>query len=207
MPAIWRDAEETVGQNTPVDYEDPSLRSTKGSLLVAVPLLEEPTFHRTVVFMLQHTNGGALGLVINRATDEEHVSGIDPWLHELSHPQVVFSGGPVQSNTLIAIAALGITTDTEGFAPLDHGLGTVDLSILADELAEGIQQLRVFRGYSGWGPGQLEDELDEGAWLVVPYVAGDVFTPNPHGLWRNVLRRNGGRTALLADAPDELSWN
>lgn len=195
------------GQNTRVDVEDLPLRTTKGALLVAVPLLEEPTFHRTVVFMLQHTNDGALGLVINRPTEELHVAVIDPWMHELSDPPVLFNGGPVQSNTLIAVAALGITADTDGFAPLAHGLGTVDLSILADELAEGIQHLRVFRGYAGWGPGQLEDELDEGAWLVMPYVIGDVFTPNPLGLWRNVLRRNGGRTALLADAPNELSWN
>lgn len=202
-----RDAASVLGQNTSVEYDDQALRSTKGALLVAVPLLEEPTFHRTVVFMIEHNASGALGLVINRPTDMDHVPGSIPWLHELSHPAAVFSGGPVQSDRLIAIAALGLTTDADGIAPLDHGLATVDLSLLADELAEGIQQLRVFRGYSGWGPGQLEDELDEGAWLVVPYATGDVFTSNPLDLWRDVLRRNGGRRALLANAPDELSWN
>ena len=157
--------------------------------------------------MLQHTEDGAIGVVINRPTDEEYVPGLDPWLHELSHPQVVFSGGPVQTNTLIAIAALTLSGDAEGLAPLDHGLATVDLSLLPEAFAETLQQLRVFRGYSGWGAGQLDDELSEGSWLVMPYGPGDVFSTNPHGLWRNVLRRTGGRKALLADAPDALNWN
>ncbi len=181
--------------------------STRGSLLVAVPLLDEPTFHRTVLYMLQHTDDGALGLVINRPTTEEHVRGLDPWLHHLSYPQVIFDGGPVMSNTLIAVASLALTGGDEGYAPLDHGLCTVDLTLLPDELSEGLQQLRVFRGYSGWGAGQLEDELDEGSWLVLPYRAGDVFSIEPQSVWRHVLRRTGGPKALLADAPDELSWN
>ncbi len=176
-------------------------------LLIAVPLLEESTFHRTVVFMLQHTHEGALGLVINRPTQEEHVRGLDPWMHHLSYPQVIFDGGPVMAHTLIAVAELANEVDTDGCAPLDHGLCTVDLTVLPDELSEGIRQLRVFRGYAGWGAGQLDDELDEGSWLVLPCTPLDVFSSNPQGIWRNVLRRGGGPKALLADAPDELSWN
>lgn len=189
--------------------------STKGSLLVAVPLLDDPNFHRTVVYMLQHTEEGALGLVINRPTEEDRVPGLDSWMDELAPPQVVFEGGPVQANTLIAVATMGTTTFdsldpdevAEGFAPLDHGLGTVDLSQLPGDIAESLQHLRVFRGYSGWGPGQLEDEISEGSWLPIACDASDLFTANPMGLWRNVLRRSGGREALLADAPDDLAWN
>ncbi|CAB4887070.1 unannotated protein [freshwater metagenome] len=196
-----------IGQTGEVPHEDSPTLGTKGSLLVAVPLLEEPTFHRTVIYMLQHTDEGALGLVINRPTTQEHVPGLDPWMHELSYPPVVFSGGPVQDNTLIALAALALDVEAEGFSSLGNGLGTVDLSLLPDELAEGLQQLRVFRGYSGWGPGQLDNELDEGSWIVLAGGAADVFSTEPEGLWRAVLRRAGGRIALLADAPGELGWN
>jgi putative transcriptional regulator len=189
---------------------DPSFdapNSTRGSLLVAVPLLDEPTFHRTVIYMLQHSEEGALGLVINRPTNEEHIRGLDQWMHHLSHPQVIFEGGPVMPNTLIAIAAMAFSSDNEGCAPLDHGLCTVDLTLMPDELVEGLTALRVFRGYSGWGAGQLEEELEEGSWLVMPHRSGDVFARHPHQIWRDVLRRSGGPKALLADAPDELSWN
>jgi len=199
----------------PVDLGGLSMPSTKGALLVAVPLLDDPNFHRTVVYMLQHTDGGALGLIINRPTEEDRVPGLDLWMDELAPPQVVFDGGPVQANTLIAIASMATTTfdnldpdmAAEGFAPLDHGLGTVDLSQLHSDLAESLQHLRVFRGYSGWGPGQLEDEIGEGSWLPLACDPSDLFTSNPMGLWRNVLRRSGGREALLADAPHDLTWN
>ncbi|MEO7397726.1 MAG: YqgE/AlgH family protein, partial [Ilumatobacteraceae bacterium] len=205
------------------------LRSTKGSLLVAVPLLDDPNFHRSVIYMLQHTREGALGLILNKPTDEDELPGLDPWVDELSHPQVVFDGGPVEANTLIAVASLARSTadrdgDTHaaaggavaaagggedggdgdgdvdlgdgmlgdgmlgdvdlgdgmsgGYAPLDHGLGTVDLSQLPGEIAEELQNLRVFRGYSGWGPGQLEDEIDEGSWIALQCDTADLFTPN-----------------------------
>lgn len=181
--------------------------STKGSLLVAVPLLDEPNFHRTVIYVLEHSDDGALGLVINRPTDEDQLPGLDPWMYELSQPQVVFDGGPVQSNTLIGVAALAATEDSDGFVQIHEGLGTVDLGQLPSEVAEGLTQLRLFRGYAGWGPGQLDGELEEGAWLVLEAEHDDIFSAHPQGLWRNVLRRAGGRTALLADAPDDLSWN
>ncbi|HRE00881.1 MAG TPA: YqgE/AlgH family protein, partial [Ilumatobacteraceae bacterium] len=197
----------------------------QGSLLVAVPLLDDPNFHRSVVYVLQHDDDGALGVIINRPTPTrsglDNLFGMDAWLDELSPPRVVFEGGPVQINSLIAIAATDHATITgpdaarpgvaspdvaspeiaspeiaspeiEGFAPLSPGLGTVDLTVLPASIAAYLQHLRVFRGYSGWGPGQLEDELDQGAWLPVAADRGDLFTTNPADLWRNVLRRAGG---------------
>ena len=181
--------------------------STKGSLLVAVPLLDEPNFHRTVIYMIEHTDDGALGLVINRPTDEDELPGLDSWMDELSQPRVVFDGGPVQSNTLIGIAVVDTPEDSDAFVHIDDGLGTVDLGQPPSEIAEGLTELRLFRGYAGWGPGQLEGELGDGAWLVLDAEHDDIFSPHPHALWRNILRRSGGRKALLADAPDDLSWN
>ena len=194
-------------QNDGVDHDDLPGTSTKGSLLVAVPLMDEPTFRRTVIYMLQHDEEGALGLVINRPTDEQDLPGLDPWMFELSQPQVVFQGGPVQSNTLIGVAAVTADGDSEAFVQIDGDLGTVDLGRLPSEILEGLRSLRLFRGYAGWGSGQLDAELEEGAWLVLPSTDDDVFSPHPQGLWRNVLRRAGGRLAVLADAPEDLTWN
>lgn len=198
-----------------VDPAELIRQSTKGSLLAAVPLLGDPNFHRTVVYMLEHSDDGALGLVLNRPTHEHQIAGLQAWMDELSDPQVIFDGGPVQADTLIAIASRSLPAGTsdgaellgEGFSPLGHGLGTVDLTRRPGEIVDGIKTLRVFRGYSGWGPGQLEMELNEGSWLALASDPGDLFTPNPLGLWRNVMRRSGGRAALLADAPHDLSWN
>ncbi|HEY4332600.1 MAG TPA: YqgE/AlgH family protein [Ilumatobacteraceae bacterium] len=188
-------------------YGQFSTRSTKGSVLLAVPLLDEPTFHRTVVYMMQHDEDGALGVVLNRPTDEDSLPGLDSWMLELSHPQVVFEGGPVESSTLIAVAALAHDAESDAYALLADGLGTVDLAKLPSDVAEGLRNLRVFRGYAGWGPGQLDDELEEGSWLVLDCDINDVFSRNPRDLWRNLLRRHGGHKALLADAPDDLHWN
>ena len=118
--------------------------------------------------------------------------------------------GPVDER-LIALAQL---TESIDGTPIDGawillsgGLGTIDLFLDPDEVAAAVAALRVFRGYSGWGSGQLDDELAAGAWMVLPAESSDVFGPNPKDLWRDVLRRQGGRIAWLANAPDDLSAN
>ena len=145
-----------------------------------------------------------------RFAARRHIKELTAVRHPLRHHVSGLAGGGVhvrdarQFSAGIANAEQAIA---EGFVSLDNGLGTVDLSQLPGELSEGLNGLRLFRGYAGWGPGQLDAELDEGAWLVLPAEPDDVFCAHPQGLWRNVLRRSGGRTSLLADAPDDLSWN
>jgi putative transcriptional regulator len=180
---------------------------TQGSLLLAAPLLDDPNFHRSVIYMLQHSVEGALGLVINQPTEEDHVNGLHAWFQEASSPGVVFSGGPVATDTLIALATLDPRTESDTVSPISGSLASVDLSQSPQDVIDDLRHLRLFRGYSGWGAGQLEAELAEGSWLVMPTDPLDIFTPNPQGLWRNVLRRNAGPKAWLADAPDDLSWN
>src|SRR3954447_9002183 len=139
-----------IVQNVLVALGGGSPQSTKGLLLAAASLLDEPTFHRTVIYMLEHNDDGALGLVINRPTDEDSLPGLDSWMYELSQPQVIFAGGPVQANTLIGVATLATSADAaEGFVSLENGLGTVDLSQMPSEIAEGLHGLRLFRGYAG----------------------------------------------------------
>ena len=189
-----------------VREHDAVLTSTKGRLLVATPPLGDPNFDRSVVYMLEHTDDGAVGVVLNRPGPETAVDGLGAWMERLSPPYVVFGGGPVEPDALIALAdADGV--DPDSWSALRAGVGTVDLSVDPDEVADVVHRLRIFRGYAGWGPGQLDAELDLGGWIVLAVEPEDVFTDDPDELWRRVLRRQPGRLAWLATCPDDLSWN
>jgi len=180
--------------------------SCKAHLLVATPPLTDPNFDRTVVYMLEHTPDGAVGVVLNRPLDEPAPAQLRAWADLLSHPAMLFGGGPVDEDALIALARL--QAPVEGaWSRVADGLGSIDLTLDPYEVAGDVHDLRVFRGYSGWGPHQLDDELAEGAWMVLPAALDDVFSPEPAGLWRVVLRRQGGRIAWVANAPDDLSAN
>jgi putative transcriptional regulator len=189
--------------------------SAKGRLLLATPPLVDPNFDRTVVLVLEHNDEGALGLVLNRPTPEDEVPGLAPWFGVATDPAVVFQGGPVESDTLIGLAAADPIDraradddgGNDGWAPLATGLGTVDLEVDPDDVSRNFEAFRLFRGYAGWGPGQLDDELAEGAWIVLDGERTDPFTRAPDDLWRSVLRRQGGRLAWLALCPDDLSLN
>jgi putative transcriptional regulator len=189
---------------------------TKGRLLIATPPLEDPNFDRTVIYVLEHHDEGALGLVLNRPSLEELGDALQPWSAMQSDPSLVFVGGPVEPDALIAIArvreplaelAEDEDEDDRHLAPLSGDLASADLAADPLDVAGSISELRVFRGYAGWGPGQLDGEIEAGAWLVLDPEPGDLFTDSPDDLWRVVLRRQPGRLAWLASAPDDLSAN
>jgi putative transcriptional regulator len=182
---------------------------TKGRLLVATPPLVDPNFDRTVVYVLEHHDQGALGVIINRPTSEELQEPLDRWTDLQPAPGGVFAGGPVEPDALIALAHTNeaMVDATEELSPVAGQVASADLSIDPALLGGAVDKVRVFRGYAGWGPGQLEGEIEAGAWLVLDTEPGDVFSPDPGALWRAVLRRQGGRLAWLADAPDDLSAN
>lgn len=186
-----------------VDFQD---ISTRGRLLVAAPPLEDPNFDRTVVFMLEHSADAAVGVTLNRPTDETGIDGLDRWFDRIDPPSVIFAGGPVETDALIAIGA-GTPADEDSWSAFDEHLGTIDLASDPAIAGAGLTNLRIFRGYAGWGPGQLDGELAAGAWIVLACERGDIFTAGPGDLWRRVLRRNGGRLAWIADAPADLSLN
>lgn len=183
---------------------------TKGRLLLATPPLEDPNFDRTVIYVLEHHDEGALGLVINRPSPEELGDALSAWTTMQSDPSTVFVGGPVEPDALIAIARVRepvAAADPDHLAPLSGDLASADLAADPDDVIPSISALRVFRGYAGWGPGQLEGEIDAGAWLVLDPEPTDLFTGEPDDLWRTVLRRQPGRLAWLASAPDDLNAN
>ncbi len=187
----------------------PGATATKGRLLVATPPLEDPNFDRTVIYVLEHHVEGALGVVINRPSDEQLGEPLERWADLQAAPQIVFQGGPVEPDALIALALanLPLVEATDELSPVAGRVTSADLSTDPAFVAGAVSAVRVFRGYAGWGPTQLDGEIDAGAWLVLDAEPEDVFTDDPSQLWRSVLRRQGGRLAWLAAAPDDLSAN
>lgn len=169
-----------------------------GVLLVATPALVDPNFADTVVLLLDADDDGALGVVLNRPSPVPVSDVLTPWDDMVSEPEVLFLGGPVSTEGALAVALLRDHDDAPvGFREVVGRLGLIDLDTPLELVEGSVDQLRIFAGYAGWGAGQLEGEVEEGSWYVVPAQAPDVFRIDPVGLWRDVLRRQ----------PGELSWN
>ena len=192
----------------------PAGEVTGGRLLVATPLLTEPTFARTVVLLLQAGGeDGALGVVLNRPSDVEIERVLPGWDVVAAEPHVVFEGGPVQPQAAIGLAELRPGgPELEGVAPLvtagpGQRYATVDLDLDPDAVAPAVTRLRVFAGYAGWSAGQLEGEVEEGAWWVVDALPDDAHRTSPPGRWRAVLRRQGPPLSFATTLPEDASLN
>ena len=179
------------------------MESLQGQLLVSSPALVDPNFRRTVVLIAHHDEDGAMGLVLTRPS-EVTVAEAVPALAELpGGDEVVYVGGPVQPE---AFMVLGDFEDVdEAAAPVVGTVGFMAADADPDELT--LRRARVFAGYAGWGAGQLEAELEEPSWIVVPADPSDVFASDPDALWRDVLHRKGGEYALLATMPFDPTLN
>lgn len=187
--------------------------SLTGRLLVATPRLADPNFDRTVVLLLDHDEEGTLGVVLNRPTPVEVRDVLEPWAALAVAPRVVFQGGPVALDSALGLAVVpgdprpDEDADLLGWRRVHGAIGLVDLEAPPELLAAELSALRIFAGYSGWGPGQLEKELADGAWYVVESEPGDVSWQDPSRMWRSVLRRQRGELALVATYPDDPSLN
>lgn len=159
-----------------------------GRLLVATPSLADPNFDRTVVLLLAHEAEGSLGVVLNQPGDVDVQTAVPGWEARAAEPDAVFVGGPVQRDALIGLGRA--PAGTGGFEPVLADLGVVDLS--RDATTSDITDVRVFAGHAGWGPGQLDDEIETGSWFVLDADPADAASRDPDGLWLSVLRRQRG---------------
>lgn len=176
--------------------------SEGGELLVAAPSLVDPNFARSVVLIVHRDPEGAVGVVLNRPTTAALGDVLPNWAQAAALPAVVFIGGPVQQEVAVAIVEGG--WDLPGWRPV---VGETGLADLDPEQAPDVDRLRVYSGYAGWGPGQLEAELETDDWLIVPARPDDPFTADPDHLWSAVLKRQPGMASLLSTYPADPSVN
>jgi putative transcriptional regulator len=183
-----------------------TFQSLKGQLLLDSGLLSGSFFHRTVVLICQHDAEGAFGLIINRTSDNKVGEMLVADLPDALKEQPLYAGGPVQPATLSFL-------HTDTYLPQANVIANLDLGHSLDSLVEigqtfsSSKQVRVFAGYSGWGAGQLDDEMRRKAWVAHPASIDLVFAENLNNLWRQILRKKGGEYRLLAEMPDDLRWN
>jgi putative transcriptional regulator len=190
-----------------------------GQMLIAMPTMGDPRFERSLIFMCAHSENGAMGIIVNKRApmlsfaellerlditrNEEHIK-----LPGAIESMPVQFGGPVEPGRGFVLHTADYYS-SETTLPIDEGVAlTATLDILR-AIAQGTGPRRVLLalGYAGWGPGQLDGELEEGSWIVEPARPEDVFTDDPEELWSDVLRRKGGPFAVLAAMPPDPSRN
>jgi putative AlgH/UPF0301 family transcriptional regulator len=181
-----------------------------GSLLVAMPSLTDPTFAGTVVYVLDHSDTGTLGVVLGRPSQVEIRDVLPGWCDLAVSPSVFHVGGPCESDTALclAIAPAAVADEDSPLRRVAGDVYLVDLDADPADLPEQLTGLRVFAGYAGWSHGQLAGEIAEGAWACVRGMPGDVLSPvSGPELWRAVMGRQTGPLAVLSTAPADPTAN
>ena len=172
--------------------------SLRGKLLIASPQLAD-YFRRTVVLVVEHNEDGAMGIVLNRRTDAE-VREVVPSLAAMAEEDdVVHAGGPVEPDTVIALG--DFEDPSEAGARVTGSIGVLD----PDRPEPALRRLRVFAGYAGWTPGQLDAEMEQEAWIVTFAEADDPFWSED--LWPRVVQRKGGEFVLMSTMPVDPKLN
>lgn len=179
--------------------------SLRGQLLVAGPTLVDPNFHRTVILVCSHDEDGALGIVLNRQAPMTVGDSVPQLAELLGGGEPLWLGGPVQPEAIVLLA--DFEEPGEGALMVDNSVGIVLEGANLDELSSRTRRTRAFLGYAGWGPGQLDSELERDDWIVAPASGDDAFSEDPDGLWSSGLERLGGRYALVARMPVDPSLN
>ena len=184
----------------------PDIRA--GQLLVATPMLLDPNFAETVVLLLDADENGALGVVLNRPSTVPVAEVLASWAGVVAKPEVLFRGGPVSTEGALAVGRLRSADDAPvGFREVSDDLGVIDLDTPVELVDGSLEGLRIFAGYAGWGAEQLESEIEEGSWYLVPSLPVDPFRGETRGLWRDVLRRQPGELAWHSTRPLDPDLN
>jgi putative transcriptional regulator len=181
-----------------------SSKSLRGQLLLDGGKLQGSFFHRSVVLICQHDAEGAFGLILNRSTENKVGDAIVADLPEKLKDQILFIGGPVQPTALSYLHSDIMLPDANVMDSLRLGHSLDGLMDIADSYSPS-QKVRMFAGYAGWDAGQLDKEMARKDWLVHPASIDLVFHTRPDQLWQNILKQKG--MILLANAPEDLSWN
>ncbi len=179
--------------------------SARGQLLIAGPALLDPNFWRTVVLVIEHDEDGALGLVLNRPSETTAGEAVPELEATLEADEPLLIGGPVQPSAVIVLAEFEDASDAAVISFDEIGVLGTDAAL--ENLGAGVRRGRAFVGHAGWGPGQLDSELERGDWILEPARREDAFSRDPSTLWPEVLLRKGGSYALIARMPVDPSLN
>ncbi|WP_130865626.1 YqgE/AlgH family protein [Acidipropionibacterium timonense] len=179
-----------------------------GDLLISGSAITAGVFARTVIYLLDCDEDGSLGVVVNQPARLDMNEVLPAWVHLTTPPQTIFQGGPVSPNGAICLARLQhVREEPPGWRRVKGAIGLLHLDTPV-ELVEGAYcDLRIFAGYAGWSPGQLEGEIIRGDWVCAQAREEDVFGSDPLSLWRRVLRRQNGPAALLSTMPEDPDLN
>ncbi|MGO4955747.1 YqgE/AlgH family protein [Luteococcus sp. Sow4_B9] len=183
-------------------------RPRAGELLVARAGAMDDDWHQAVVLLLDSDESGALGVVLNRLSSTSLEEVLPQWQELVCPPQELFEGGPVSPGGAVCVAKpADPREDPPGWRRVHQDLGLLHLDTPVELVRGAYADLRIFAGYCGWAPGQLETELVRGDWHRVPVRDEDVFGVRPHDLWRRVLRRQGGELATFSTWTEDPALN
>lgn len=185
-------------------------RVRPGTLLISSTDLLEPTFARSVVYIMEHNDGGSLGVVINRMSETPVHNVLPQWTDLAASPRALFIGGPVNQDSAVCLGVVKHGVDPRGYSglrPLNGRVAMVDLDADVEALAEVLEGVRVFAGYAGWGIGQLDAELEHDSWLLASALPRDLLAPPTVDVWADVLRRQPWPLPLLATHPIDVTPN
>ena len=184
------------------------MQPAPGSLLIASATLVDPNFARCVLLVLDANEDGSLGVILNQPSETPVDEVLTQWRDVVNPPGVFFRGGPVELNAALALGSVVSADDPpRGWRQVSGPLGMVDLDSSPDDFLGRISGLRIYAGYAGWGAGQLDDEIAEGSWHVVPAQSSDLFSTTPDRLWRDIIRRQPPPLSMLTTLPTDASLN
>jgi putative transcriptional regulator len=195
----------------PEDFIAPAAHRVRaGTLLLANTDLLEPTFRRSVIYVVEHNDGGTLGVVLNRPSETAVHNVLPQWADLAIKPKTMFVGGPVKRDAALCLATVraGVdATEVPGLRPVQGRIAMVDLDAEPDSIAPFVEGVRIYAGYSGWTIGQLDGEIERDDWIVLSALPSDVLVEPRVDLWSRVLRRQPLPLSLLATHPIDVSRN
>lgn len=181
-----------------------------GTLLLASTELREPTFARTVIYVIEHNDAGSLGVVLNRMSQTAVHNVMPSWADLTAQPRALFIGGPVKQDSALCLGVVRHGADITPFdqiRPVSGRVALVDLDADPELLSPVLEGVRIFAGYSGWGIGQLDSEMAQNSWLMVSALPRDILAPADTDVWSDVLRRQAWPLPLLATHPIDVTGN
>ncbi len=181
-------------------------KSLKGQLILDQGRLHGSFFYRTVILVCQHDDEGAFGLILNRSTKNKIGDALVAKLPDTLKAEPLYLGGPVQPQALSYLHNDAFLPEANVMPNLNLGHSLDSLLDIADSYST-TQRVKIFAGYAGWSPGQLDDEMKRDTWMTHPASLDLVFHPKPGELWQLILREKGWKYKLIAEAPEDPSWN